>query len=328
MGPTIAQTPGAQTPGQTRGGLRDWLSATRPRTLAAAVVPVAVGTALPGMPPHWLPALACLAGAVLIQIGCNFANDAFDALKGADTDERIGPRRAVASGAITPRAMLVATALTLSLAFAVGMYLTAVAGWPILAVGVVSIVCAVAYTGGPYPLAYHGLGDVFVFLFFGLAAVLGSGWVQYAGRVDVAYGHDPAHVCRAVVNSFTSWPHAWLIAMGIGLQCTAIIAVNNLRDIPTDAKTGKRTLAVRIGERASRWYYLALHLCAAGCYASAALASGRPWLWLPTAAAALGGGMLARGVFKTSGAALNGYLARSAGLEMLTGALLVIALSI
>jgi 1,4-dihydroxy-2-naphthoate polyprenyltransferase len=313
--------------------LRDWLLAARPRTLPAAVVPVAVGTALfGGRHPHWPPALACLGGALLIQIGCNFANDAFDALKGADTPERVGPARAVASGTITPRAMLAAAASVLALAFVIGLYLTAVAGWPVLVLGVVSIACAILYTGGPFPLAYRGLGDLFVFLFFGLAAVLGSAWVQWAALVPEAVDRwrDPSRFAHAVGASLSAWNYAWLLAAGVGLQCTAIIAVNNLRDIPTDAKAGKRTLAVRIGERASRWYYLALHLAAAACYAGAAneLAEREAWLWAVPAVALAGGLALSLGVFTASGAGLNRYLARSAALEMLTGALLVIALSI
>jgi 1,4-dihydroxy-2-naphthoate octaprenyltransferase len=292
-----------------------WIQAARPRTLPASLVPVAVGTALAaGRHPRWLPALAGLGGALLIQIGCNYANDAFDALKGADTAERVGPQRAVAAGLIAPRAMLAAATLVLALAFLIGLYLTAIAGWPILALGLVSIACAIAYTGGPFPLAYHGLGDLFVFLFFGLAAVLGSAWVQLGGNADsVAY--------------LVSAPPAWLVAAGLGLQCTAIIAVNNLRDIETDRVAGKRTLQLRIGDRASRVYYLLLHLAAAGCYAAGAVSNAR-WLLLPAAIALMGGVLLAKGVFHARGAELNRYLARSAALEMLTGALLVLALSI
>ncbi len=285
-----------------------WLMATRPRTLAAGLVPVAVGTALARPLFDPLRLAACLAGALLIQVGCNFANDAFDALKGADTPDRVGPRRAVASGLISARAMLTGTAIVLLAAFAIGCWLATVAGWGVFALGVVSLVCAVAYTGGPAPLAYLGLGDLFVFLFFGLFAVLGSAWVQRAG-------HDP-HL--ATVDC--------LIAAAVGLQATAIIAVNNLRDIATDTVAGKRTLAVRLGDRATRAYYLLLHLTAAGLLAAAAVLDGHPWRWLPVGVALVGGLVLARLVARTHGAALNAMLARTAALELLTGLCLVAAI--
>lgn len=289
-----------------------WLQATRPKTLAAGLVPVIVGTALAGFSVsiNWLVAGACLAGALLIQIGTNFANDAFDALKGADTPARLGPQRAVASGLISAKAMLIATACVLACALLVGLYLSRLGGWPILVLGLVSLVCAVAYTGGPYPLAYLGLGDVFVFLFFGLFAVLGSYWVQAA-----PHGHrgiDPVCV---------------LIAEAVGLQATGIIAVNNLRDIVTDQLAGKRTLAVRLGDRASRVYIVLLHLAATCCLAIAALLLHAWLLALPAVVAGLGGGLLCLGLIRTQGAALNRYLSRSAALELITGLCLAITLT-
>ena len=164
--------------------LASWLLAARPKTLSAASVPVAVGSAcafsLGGLRPA--PALAALAGALLLQIGANFANDVYDYEKGADTAERLGPTRAVQAGLITPAAMKRGMYLVFALALLIGAYLTHVAGWPILAIGIVSIVSAVAYTGGPYPLGYNGLGDLFVFVFFGLVAVCGTVFVQL-GRV-------------------------------------------------------------------------------------------------------------------------------------------------
>jgi 1,4-dihydroxy-2-naphthoate octaprenyltransferase len=265
---------------------------------------VVVGTALAGYagPIDWLVAAACLAGALLIQIGTNFANDAFDALKGADTAARIGPQRAVASGLITPRAMLAGTAVVLALALAIGLYLARFGGWPVLALGLVSLVCAVAYTGGPFPLAYVGLGDAFVFLFFGLFAVLGSYWVQVApaGRAGI----DPVCV---------------LVAEAVGLQATGIIAVNNLRDRATDGPAGKRTLAVRLGDRATRVYIVLLHVGATACLGMAAWLL-RAWpLAIPAAVAGIGGGLLCSGLVRCHGAALNRYLARSAALELITG---------
>jgi len=317
-----------------------WLLATRPKTLAAGAVPVLVGTALGAtlVPINWLAAVGCLVGALLIQIGCNFANDAFDALKGADTAERIGPQRAVASGLISPRAMLVATGVVLLLAFLVGLWLATFGGWIILVLGVVSLVCAVAYTAGPFPLAYVGLGDLFVFLFFGLVAVIGSGWVQVAPALaQLAYFDQLGAKGFAIANwtqgqvglhswfdLSTTW---WLVASAVGLQATGIIAVNNLRDIATDVTVGKRTLAVRIGDRATRIYCCLLHAAATACLIAVAIKTGG-WLWLPAIVAGVGGLGLCAGLVRTHGPALNGYLARSAALELITGLCLTAALII
>jgi 1,4-dihydroxy-2-naphthoate polyprenyltransferase len=295
--------------------LRPWLLASRPKTLAAGAVPVAVGTALAGTVTaiDWAMAGGCLVGALLIQIGCNFANDAFDALSGADTAARQGPTRAVAAGLITPRAMFVATGIVLLLALAVGLWLASVGGWPILALGVISLLCAVAYTGGPFPLAYVGLGDLFVLLFFGLFAVLGSAWIQ---------------VADAARELPIPW---WCVASGIGFQAAAIICVNNLRDIATDAPVGKRTVCVRLGNKRSRWYYLSLHLLAALAYLIGAAWSTRAHrdpLVLVGVIAAVGGILLAKGVFRATGSGLNVYLARSAALELVTGAALILALNL
>jgi 1,4-dihydroxy-2-naphthoate octaprenyltransferase len=293
--------------------LRPWLLASRPKTLAAGAVPVAVGTALAGTVTgiDWALAAGCLIGALLIQIGCNFANDAFDAIAGADTAARQGPTRAVAAGLISARAMFIATAIVLLLALGVGLWLASVGGWPVLALGLISLVCAVAYTGGPFPLAYVGLGDLFVLLFFGLFAVLGSAWIQ---------------VADAARELPIPW---WCAACGIGFQAAAIICVNNLRDIATDAPVGKRTLCVRLGDQRSRWYYLGLHLMAALAYLIGAAWSTRahrdPFV-LAGVVAAVGGILLAKGVFRVTGAGLNVYLARSAALELVTGAALTLAL--
>lgn len=289
--------------------------ATRPKTLAAGIVPVAVGTALAGTVTgiDWSLAGGCLVGALLIQIGCNFANDAFDSLKGADTAARLGPTRAVAAGLISARAMLIATAVVLTLALGVGLWLAQVGGWPILGIGIISLICAVAYTGGPYPLAYIGLGDLFVLLFFGLFAVLGSAWIQVAG--------GPRELPLP-------W---WCAAVGIGLQATAIVCVNNLRDLATDGPAGKRTLCVRLGDRASRWYYGALHAGAALAFALGAAFStpaGRDPYMAGCTCAAVGGLFLVRGVYPTVGAGLNVYLARTAAVELVTGAAVILALSI
>jgi 1,4-dihydroxy-2-naphthoate octaprenyltransferase len=285
-----------------------WILAARPKTLAAGIVPVAVGVALAGSvgPINWLAAAACFSAALLIQVATNYANDAFDALKGADASDRLGPKRAVASGLITARAMLAATAVLLALAFLVGLYLSYLGGWPIFALGVLSLVCAVAYTGGPFPLAYHGLGDLFVFLFFGLLAVLATAWIQVTGH---EFG----------------LPVAWrLIAAAIGLQATAIIAVNNIRDIATDRAAGKNTLAVRFGERGSRIYHAALHSAAAACWWIAYAVTENPMVIAPAVISVLGGVGLSAVVFRTAGSSLNRCLALTAALELATGAALVI----
>jgi 1,4-dihydroxy-2-naphthoate polyprenyltransferase len=274
--------------------LRPWLLATRPKTLPAALAPVAAGTALAASVGPWRfdLALGCLVGALLLQIGCNFANDAGDTLRGADTPDRLGPARAVASGLITPRAMLIATALVLTAAALVGAWLASQSGWQLWLLGIASVLASLAYTLGPVPLAYVGLGDLFVLLFFGFAAVLGAAWVQH-----------PA---------IPPWP--WVaIAAAIGLQATALIAINNLRDIPTDARTGKRTMAVRLGDRGTRIYHLALHLAASACF----LLGGFP---IVAVLAALGGTALALLVWRSSGRSLNRCLGLAALLQLVSAA--------
>ncbi|NRA37747.1 MAG: 1,4-dihydroxy-2-naphthoate octaprenyltransferase, partial [Planctomycetes bacterium] len=187
--------------------MKHWLLATRPKTLAAGIIPVLVGSSLGATIASLdiLIAFACLAGALGIQIGCNFANDAIDALKGTDNEQRIGPARAVASGFISSRAMLSACFIVLAISFCIGLYLSLIGGWPILALGIVSILCAYGYTGGPFPLAYIGLGDLFVFLFFGLFAVLGSGYMQIAAA-------ELPLISSGICGLPVAW---WLIAAAI-----------------------------------------------------------------------------------------------------------------
>ena len=213
-----------------------WILAARPKTLPAAAAPVLVGSALALYRGGFalLPATAALLGALLIQIATNFANDYFDFVKGADTDERVGPTRVTQAGLISPGAVRNAMLVTLGAALLVGVYLVWIGGWPIVWIGLASLVCAVAYTGGPFPLGYHGLGDLFVFVFFGLIAV--------AGTVYVQMGVFP--------------PEAWLAGAGVGAMSTAILVVNNLRDIDTDARAGKRTLAVRLGRAGTQMEYV------------------------------------------------------------------------
>ena len=208
-----------------------WLLAARPATLPAAVVPVLVGTAAAlhgGVQLQVGPFVAALVAALLIQIGTNFANDVFDFRKGADTAERLGPPRVTQSGMVPPEQVLIATFVTFGLAALVGVYLVLVGGWPILVVGVLSILAGLAYTGGPWPIGYHSLGDLFVFIFFGVVAVVGSAYLQTLSITPLAV--------------WASFP--------VGLLVTAILVVNNLRDIDTDRQVGKKTLAVRLGRRA------------------------------------------------------------------------------
>lgn len=212
-----------------------WLLAARPKTLWAAVGPVMIGTAMAAGDGgfHLASALACLLGAMLLQIGTNFSNDYSDFIKGADTPERVGPARAVASGWITPEQMRRATFIVFGLAGLVCGYLVTRGGWPLLALGVLSIAAGLAYTSGPYPLAYLGLGDLFVLIFFGPVATAGTYFVQ--------------------TQSFSWLPV--LAGFGPGLLSVAILVVNNLRDIEGDRVAGKRTLAVRFGVRFSRLQY-------------------------------------------------------------------------
>lgn len=262
-----------------------WIEATRPKTLPAAAAPVLVGTALAaGRDALHLPsALLALLGALLIQVGTNYANDYFDFVSGADNEDRLGPRRATQAGLVSPKAMRRAFVLVFATAIAVGVLLVARAGWPIVLIGLASVISGLLYTGGPFPLGYHGLGDVFVWLFFGPVAVAGSAYVQTLelGREDL-----------------------W-IGAAFGLVATAILVVNNLRDAETDAPAGKRTLAVRFGKRFARVQY-ALCLSVA-LLLPLAFAEARPWLLLllllfPPAV------FLSKRVATLDGAALNPLL--------------------
>ncbi|MFW6051622.1 MAG: 1,4-dihydroxy-2-naphthoate polyprenyltransferase [Myxococcota bacterium] len=280
--------------GAAPGRWRAWWLAARPATLTAAVVPVVVGTACAATVGAFRagPALAALCGAVLIQIGTNFANDVFDYEKGADTEARLGPTRAVAAGLIAPRSMRAGMIAAFALATGCGVYLVWVAGWPVVAIGVASILAGVAYTGGPYPLGYHGLGDLFVLVFFGFVAVCGTSYVQVLAVPDVA----------------------WWASVPVGCLATAILVVNNLRDRATDVRAGKRTLAVRLGRGgALAEYALLLGLAYATPLLLWAVGPSRwpvllPLLTLPAAV------RLVRRVWASEGRALNPMLAGTARL--------------
>jgi 1,4-dihydroxy-2-naphthoate octaprenyltransferase len=231
-----------------------WVIAARPQTLPAAVSPVLVGSGLALHDGRFAPlaALAALVGAVLIQIGTNFANDYYDAVQGADTEAREGFTRVTAGGLIAPEAVKRAMYLTFAMAIVVGVSLVYVGGVPILIVGLVSVASGIAYTGGPYPLGYHGLGDLFVFVFFGLVAVAGTYYVQAAATLATV---DPFPVG---IPEGTLPARALVAALPIAALSTNILVVNNLRDREEDATTGKRTLAVRFGPRFVRGEFLVM----------------------------------------------------------------------
>ncbi len=279
------------------------MRAIRPATLTAAVAPVLVGTAAasPIVPLRELPFVAALGAAVLLQIGANFANDLADFERGADREDRIGPPRVVQSGLVPPLAMRWATAIVLGAAALIGVYLITVAGWPILVLGAAAIAAAIAYTGGPWPFGYHGLGDVFVFVFFGLAAVAGSYFLQ---------------------TEMLSAP-AFAAAIPVGMTVTAILVVNNLRDIAGDRRSGKRTLAVMIGARATRAQYLLLVGLPYALVTAFAAAGLLPWwallVWASAPLALYLGGRIAA---RTEGRALTPLLKQTGQLHLLFGLLL------
>jgi len=283
-----------------------WLLASRPKTLSAAAVPVLVGTACASARGQvkWGPAVAALLGALLLQIGANFANDVFDFEKGADTAERLGPTRAVQAGLLSARSMRRGMWLVFGLALGIGLYLTYVSGPVILLIGCASIASAIAYTGGPYPLGYHGLGDVFVFIFFGLVAVCGTALVEI--------GHVPGL--------------AFACAIPVGALATAILVVNNLRDRVTDLGAGKRTLAVRYGRGFALGQYRTLlavsYLTPVGLALSGSTGPEvlLAWLSLPLAL------KTERAVTATEGRALNPLLAATAKLLAVFGVLFALGL--
>jgi len=273
-----------------RGTLRLWVVAARPRTLPAAVAPVLVGTALAGVEDvfHPLRFVAALVGSIFIQIGTNLSNDYSDARRGADTEDRLGPVRVTAGGLMPPRIVLVGTYVAFGIAVAAGIYLTAVAGWELLVVGVASILAGVLYTGGPRPYGYEGLGELFVFLFFGVVAVVGSYYVQLE---DLRW-------------------EAFALSVPVGLLAAGILVVNNIRDIETDRRAGKGTLAVKLGRDAARRLYAAMLTLAFVAPVAVWLAGGlSAWLLLSLAALPLAPPLAQTVGTRTDGPALNGALA-------------------
>ena len=276
-----------------------WLLAARPKTLPAAVGPVLVGTAAAFADGHFAlwPMLAALAGALLLQIGSNFANDYFDFFKGADTHERMGPTRVTAGGLLSPAEVRWGMVVVFGLAALVGLYLITVGGWPMLALGASAIVAALLYSGGPLPYGYYGLGEFFVFLFFGVAAVAGTYYVQ----------------------ALTVTAQVWLASVPVGALITGVLVVNNVRDRATDAQANKRTLAVLLGDQGARVEYVALLVVA---YAAAiVLALDSLWLLLPFASLPLALRLL-RDVRTQRGRALNQTLAGTARMSLIFSILL------
>ena len=290
--------------------VRIWLMAARPRTLPAAVAPVLVGTAAAIEHVDHIRVgafIAALVGSIFIQIGTNLANDYSDAKRGADTADRLGPVRVTSSGLVAPRRVLIATWIAFAVAVAAGIYLATVAGVVIIFVGAASILAGVLYTGGPRPYGYEGLGEVFVFLFFGLVAVNGSYYVQVE-RLD------------------------WLpfgLSVAIGFLATAVLVVNNVRDVDTDQRANKRTLAVRIGRERTRRLYAGLLAAAFAAVPITLIATGGPaWALLCLAAAPLARRPLAGVMTRTDGPSLNGALAGTGALLGAFSLLLAVGLLI
>ncbi|HEX9730913.1 MAG TPA: 1,4-dihydroxy-2-naphthoate polyprenyltransferase [Thermoanaerobaculia bacterium] len=290
------------------GSLGAWVLASRPPTLVAAFVPVAVGAAVAvaaavaagGLRAG--PTLAALAGALWIQIGTNFDNDVFDYEKGADTGERLGPTRAVQAGLLDTRQMRLGMWVAFALAGLCGVYLTWAAGWPIVAIGVVSVLAGIAYTGGPFPLGYNGLGDVFVFVFFGFVAVCGTAYANL----------------RAVPEL------AWWAAVAPGALATNILVVNNVRDRLTDA-AGKRTLAVRFAGVAE---YVAMALAAYGVPVALWLRGlAGPWALAPLVTLPLAAALTAQ-LVRREGRPLNATLVGTARLLVAFGVLFAAGLAV
>jgi 1,4-dihydroxy-2-naphthoate octaprenyltransferase len=283
--------------------LRLWLLAARPRTLPAAIAPVLVGTALAGSEGTFRvgPFVAALLGSVFIQIGTNLSNDYSDARRGADTEDRLGPVRVTAGGLMPPRRVLIGTYVAFGVAVSAGLYLAAVSGWQLLVVGAASILAGVLYTGGPRPYGYEGLGELFVFTFFGLVAVAGSYFVQVE---DLRW-------------------EAVALGVPVGLLAAAILVVNNVRDVDTDRRAGKRTLAVQLGRERARALFMAM-VVVAFVVPLALIPALSPWLLLVLAAVPLVPPLARTVRTRTDGPALNGALAATGRLLAVFSVLLAL----
>lgn len=287
---------------------RIWFQAIRPKTLTAALAPIAVGTALAHAhgKANFVAAGVALLTAMFLQVGTNLANDLFDHLKGADDEERLGPERVTSAGLVTPRQIGFATALVFTLAFLSGLYLVSLTGWPLLVLGIVCIISGVAYTGGPFPLAYNALGDAFVFVFFGLVAVAGTYYVQ---ALEV------------------SWL-ALVYGASIGASGVALLIVNNLRDIPTDTKHNKTTTAVLLGPTRTRVFYV---LTVASIYLAPlalALSGQAPWSVMACAVTLPWAAFVISKLYSSQGPELNKVLGMTALLQLTTGLALALGIAL
>ncbi|MEX2652698.1 MAG: 1,4-dihydroxy-2-naphthoate polyprenyltransferase [Acidimicrobiia bacterium] len=258
---TLATIPGTSDP---LTAFQAWKTAARIHTLPAAVVPILVGggLALGEGVFRWDAFALALLPAVAIQVAANFANDASDAKRGVDTTARLGPPRMVALGVLTPRQMWTGVIVAILIAGIAGVGLAVIAGPLILVIGAISIIAMLSYVGGPIPYGYHGLGEVFVFVFFGMVATVGSRYV-----------HDMSAPAAA-----------WLLAVPVGMLVTALLVANNYRDLATDAETGKRTLAVILGREQTKWLYAVLVY---GAFVLIVIFAVAGWTPLPTLFAAM-----------------------------------------
>ncbi len=291
----------------TLSSLQIWLIASRPRTLPAAVAPVLVGTALAWTvgPLDWVAFVAASLGALFIQVGTNLSNDYSDARRGADTEDRLGPVRVTAGGLVPPKQVLFATYASFGMAVLCGIYLIIIAGPVLLLIGAASILAGVLYTGGPRPYGYEGFGEVFVFTFFGIVAVTGSYFVQ---------------------RQALEW-EAFVLAVPVGLLASAILVVNNVRDLETDRRAGKKTLAVRLGRaNTRRLFAVMLALAYPTALIPTLVGSLNAWPVLVVLTIPIAVALVKTVASHTDGPTLNSALARSGLLELAFCLLLTIGL--
>jgi 1,4-dihydroxy-2-naphthoate octaprenyltransferase len=307
--PDAPTAPTAVTAAAPPSGPGLWVAGARPRTLPAAVVPVAVGTACAAGEVDVVAwrAVAALVVALALQVGTNYANDYSDGVRGTDSAERrVGPVRLVGSGLVEPSKVKRAAYLSFAVAGLAGLALTAVVGWELVLVGAAAILAGWFYTGGPRPYGYLGLGEAFVFTFFGVVATAGSAYVQEERLAGLALA----------------------ASVPVGLLATALLVVNNLRDIPGDTVSGKRTLAVRLGDARTRWFYVALLVGAVVCVPLIAGPGGRPAAVLALAAIPLGRGPVIAVLQGDRGPALIPVLVATGRLQLAFGALLALGLAV
>ena len=283
-----------------------WVLASRPKTLLAAFVPVLVGTAIAYQDGMLKPvsAFISLLCAILIQVGTNFVNDLFDHISGKDTEERVGPTRVLASGLITSNEMKLGIIITFTITFLIGLYLVFTAGWVVLLIGVLSIIAGIGYTAGPYPLAYNGLGDIFVFIFFGIIGTVGTYYVQ-----------------TLEVTGFVFWA-----SIPVGALITNILVINNFRDIEEDKSNGKNTLAVKLGRRFTQLQYVIFMILSyLVLFIVFITFKSSPWVFLPILTLPLSI-KLVKMIFTVRGQALNKTLELTAKLSALYGALFALGI--